>query len=154
MKNWNIWYLAGILAVLYFGSGMFEKLKSAQEKTTDQLIKLRAEVAGIGVKLQSDEQEKANFYKLQKNQDIWEGTGCAQCHNTIATALPIHKISVARAIEIVRYGTPESRAAGMPIYTPRATRDKNSITDADLKVRLDALYVKEFLDYAKPTTKE
>lgn len=149
MKNWNLWYLAGILAVLYFGSSMIEELKRVQEKTTDQLMKLRAEAEGIGRKLQTDEQEKTNFYKLQKNQDIWAGTGCAQCHNTLATALPIRKISIASAIEIVRNGTPETRAAGMPLYTPRATRDKNSITDADLKVRLDALYVKEFLDYAK-----
>lgn len=149
MKNWNIWYLAGILAVLYFGNSIFENLKESVEKNTDTLMKLRAEAQAIGTQLQSDEKEKALFYKLQKNQDVWAGTGCAQCHSTLENSLPIRKISVSEAIQIVRNGNERTRAAGMPTYTARASRDKNSITDADLKVRLDALYTKEFLDYAE-----
>ena len=149
MKNWNIWYLAGILAVLYFGNSIFENLKESVEKNTDTLMKLRAEAQAIGTQLQSDEKEKALFYKLQKNQDVWAGTGCAQCHSTLENSLPIRKISVSEATQIVRNGNERTRAAGMPTYTARASRDKNSITDADLKVRLDALYTKEFLDYAE-----
>lgn len=149
MKNWNIWYLAGILAVLYFGNSIFENIKESVEKNTDTLMKLRAEAQAIGTQLQSDEKEKVLFYKLQKNQDVWAGTGCAQCHNTLENALPLRKISVSEAIQIVRNGNERTRAAGMPTYTARASRDKNSITDADLKVRLDALYTKEFLDYAE-----
>lgn len=149
MKNWNIWYLAGILAVLYFGNSIFENLKESVEKNTDTLMKLRAEAQAIGTQLQSDEKEKALFYKLQKNQDVWSGTGCAQCHSTLDNALPLRKISVSEAIQIVRNGNERTRAAGMPTYTAKASRDKNSITDADLKVRLDALYTKEFLDYAE-----
>ncbi|STP08614.1 Uncharacterised protein [Helicobacter cinaedi] len=41
----------------------------------------------------------------------------------------------------------------MPNYTARATRDKNSITDSELKVRLDALYTQELLQYAKDKIK-
>lgn len=149
MKNWNIWFLAGILAVLYFGNSIFENLKESVEKNTDTLMKLRAEAQAIGTQLQADEKEKALFYKLQKNQDVWSGTGCAQCHSTLENALPLRKISVSEAIQIVRNGNERTRAAGMPTYTARASRDKNSITDADLKVRLDALYTKEFLDYAE-----
>lgn len=149
MKNWNLWYLAGILAVLYFGNSIFENIKESVEKNTDTLMKLRAEAQAIGTQLQADEKEKALFYKLQKNQDVWSGTGCAQCHSTLENALPLRKISVSEAIQIVRNGNERTRAAGMPTYTARASRDKNSITDADLKVRLDALYTKEFLDYAE-----
>lgn len=149
MKNWNIWFLAGILAVLYFGNSIFENIKESVEKNTDTLMKLRAEAQAIGTQLQADEKEKALFYKLQKNQDVWAGTGCAQCHSTLENALPLRKISVSEAIQIVRNGNERTRAAGMPTYTARASRDKNSITDADLKVRLDALYTKEFLDYAE-----
>lgn len=149
MKNWNLWYLAGILAVIYFGNSMIESVNAAINKNTDTLMKLRAEAQAIGTQLQSDEKEKALFYKLQKNQDVWAGTGCAQCHSTLDNALPLHKISVSEAIQIVRNGNERTRAAGMPTYTARASRDKNSITDADLKVRLDALYTKEFLDYAQ-----
>lgn len=149
MKNWNLWYLAGILAVLYFGNSIFENIKESVEKNTDTLMKLRAEAQAIGTQLQADEKEKALFYKLQKNQDVWAGTGCAQCHSTLENALPLRKISVSEAIQIVRNGNERTRAAGMPTYTARASRDKNSITDADLKVRLDALYTKEFLDYAE-----
>lgn len=152
MKNWNIWYLAGILSVLYFGNSIFENLKESVEKNTDTLMKLRAEAQAIGTQLQSDEKEKALFYKLQKNQDVWSGTGCAQCHSTLENSLPIRKISVSEAIQIVRNGNERTRAAGMPTYTARASRDKNSITDADLKVRLDALYTKEFIDYAEAKT--
>lgn len=149
MKNWNIWYLAGILAVIYFGNSMIESVNAAINKNTDTLMKLRAEAQAIGTQLQSDEKEKALFYKLQKNQDVWAGTGCAQCHSTLESALPMRKISVSEAIQIVRNGNERTRAAGMPTYNARASRDKNSITDADLKVRLDTLYTKEFLDYAQ-----
>ncbi|ETD27321.1 hypothetical protein [Helicobacter canis] len=149
MKNWNIWFLVGILAVIYFGNSMIESINNAINKNTDTLMKLRAEAQAIGTQLQSDEKEKALFYKLQKNQDVWSGTGCAQCHSTLENSLPIRKISVSEAIQIVRNGNERTRAAGMPTYTARASRDKNSITDADLKVRLDALYTKEFLDYAE-----
>ena len=150
MKNWNIWYLAGILAVIYFGYSMIESVNAAIEKNTDTLMKLRAEAQAIGTQLQSDEKEKALFYKLQKNQDVWAGTGCAQCHSTLETALPMRKISVSEAMQIVRNGNERTKAAGMPTYTARASRDRNSITDADLKVRLDSLYTKELLDFAKP----
>lgn len=150
MKNWNIWYLAGILAVIYFGNSMIESVNAAINKNTDTLIKLRAEAQAIGTQLQSDEKEKALFYKLQKNQDVWAGTGCAQCHSTLENALPLRKISVSEAIQIVRNGNERTKAAGMPTYTARASRDRNSITDADLKVRLDSLYTKELLDFAKP----
>ncbi|KAA8711149.1 hypothetical protein [Helicobacter canis] len=150
MKNWNIWYLAGILAVIYFGNSMIESVNAAINKNTDTLMKLRAEAQAIGTQLQSDEKEKALFYKLQKNQDVWAGTGCAQCHSTLDNALPLRKISVSEAIQIVRNGNERTRAGGMPTYAARASRDKNSITDADLKVRLDTLYTKEFfLDYAQ-----
>lgn len=149
MKNWNLWFLVGILAVIYFGNSMIESINAAINKNTDTLMKLRAEAQAIGTQLQSDEKEKALFYKLQKNQDVWSGTGCAQCHSTLDNALPLRKISVSEAIQIVRNGNERTRAAGMPTYTARASRDKNSITDADLKVRLDALYTKEFLDYAE-----
>lgn len=149
MKNWNIWYLAGILAVIYFGNSMIESVNAAINKNTDTLMKLRAESQAIGTQLQSDEKEKALFYKLQKNQDVWAGTGCAQCHSTLESALPMRKISVSEAMQIVRNGNERTKAAGMPTYTARASRDKNSITDADLKVRLDTLYTKEFLDYAQ-----
>ena len=149
MKNWNIWYLAAILSVLYFGNSMIQGIKESDEKVADQVMHLRAEAQAISTKLSTDEKEKAMFYKLQKNQDVWNGTGCATCHNTIQMALPIRKISVSEAINIVRNGNKTSIAGGMPTYAARATRDRNSITDADLKVRLDALYIKEFLDYAK-----
>ena len=149
MKNWNLWYLVAILSVLYFGNSMIEKVKEADKKVADQVMLLRAETQAISTKLSTDEKEKSMFYKLQKNQDVWNGTGCATCHNTIQMALPIRKISVSEAINIVRNGNETSIAGGMPTYAARATRDKNSITDADLKVRLDALYIKEFLDYTK-----
>lgn len=149
MKNWNLWYLAAILSVLYFGNSMIQSIKEADKKVADQVMLLRAEAQAISTKLSADEKEKAMFYKLQKNQDVWNGTGCASCHNTIEMALPIRKIGVAEAIQIVRVGNDRSIAGGMPTYVARATRDRNSITDADLKVRLDALYTKEFLDYAK-----
>lgn len=149
MTNWNLWYLAGILAVLYFGNSIFENVKESVDKNTEILMRLRAEAKAIGSQLQSDEKEKALFYKLQKNQDVWAGTGCAQCHTTLDNALPIRKITVSEAIQIVRNGNERTLSAGMPTYTARASRDKNSITDADLKVRLDALYTKEFLDYAE-----
>lgn len=149
MKNWNLWYLAGILAVLYFGNSMIQDVKGANAKVADQVMLLRAEAQAISSRINTDEKEKALFYKLQKNQDVWSGTGCAQCHSTMELALPIRKISVSEAIQIVRNGNERTRAGGMPTYTARASRDKNSITDADLKVRLDTLYTKEFLDYAE-----
>lgn len=150
MKNWNIWYLAGIIAVIYFGMGMVDGIKLTIDKNTDVLMKLRAEAQAIGTQLQADEKEKSLFYKLQKNQDVWAGTGCVQCHATLENALPLRKISVSEAMQIVREGNEKTKLAGMPTYTARADRNRNSITDADLKVRLDALYTKEFLDHAKP----
>lgn len=149
MKNWNLWFLAAILSILYFGNSMIQSIKEADKKVADQVMLLRAEAQAISTKLSTDEKEKAMFYKLQKNQDVWNGTGCAQCHNTIELSLPMRKISVSEAMQIVRQGNEKTLAAGMPTYTSRASRDKNSITDADLKVRLDALYVKDFLDYAE-----
>lgn len=149
MKNWNLWYFVSILCLIYFGNSMIKSIKEADSKVADQVTMLRAEAQAIATKLNADEKEKDMFYKLQKNQDIWSGTGCIQCHNTIEMALPIRKISIAEAMQVVRMGNERSIAGGMPQYVARATRDRNSITDADLKVRLDAIYIKEFLDYAK-----
>lgn len=150
MKNWNLWFLAAIFAVLYVGDRFVEELKINQIKLADKMTENQATLQTLSQQMNINEAERLNFYKLQKNQDVWAGTGCLQCHNSLKTALPINRISVAEAMEIVREGTERTKNLGMPTYVARGTRDRNSITDADLKVRLDALYVKEFLDYAEP----
>lgn len=149
MKNWNLWFLVAILAVLYIGDKFVQDLKVGQSKVADKVSENQAILQTLSQQMSINETERLSFYKLQKNQDVWAGTGCAQCHNTLKTSLPINRISVAEAMEIVREGTERTKALGMPTYTSRGTRDRNSITDADLKVRLDALYIKEFLDVAE-----
>lgn len=147
MKNWNIYFLAAIILIIYFGNGMVSEIKEGQNVLKDEMFKNRADMGAIITKIGADEKEKALFYKLQKNQDVWQGTGCAQCHSSLQLALPITKITIAEAMQIVREGNKRTRAGGMPTYAARGTRDRNSMTDADLKVRLDALYVKELLDF-------
>lgn len=149
MKNWNLWFLVAILAVLYIGDKFVQDLKVGQSKIADKVSENQAILQTLSQQMSINETERLSFYKLQKNQDVWAGTGCAQCHNTLKTSLPINRISVAEAMEIVREGTERTKALGMPTYASRGTRDRNSITDADLKVRLDALYIKEFLDVAE-----
>lgn len=149
MKNWNIWFFAAIIAVIYFGNSMIDGIKTNQNKIEDKLLLFSAKADAISVRLDAKEKEVADFYKLQKNQDTWQGTGCVQCHNTLSMSLPINKITIAEAIDVVRNGTEASRAGGMPQYSSRGTRDRHSITDSELKVRLDALYTKELLQYAK-----
>lgn len=149
MKNWNVFFLAAVLLVIYFGNGMISELVESQKSLKDELLKNRADMNSIITKIGADEKEKMLFYKLQKNQDVWAGTACGACHTSIQNALPITKISVSEAMQIVREGNEHTLAAGMPKFSARATRDRNSITDADLKVRLDALYIKELLDFAK-----
>ncbi len=153
MKNWNLWYFVGLLLILYVGNGMVDELKSGQKRLEDKMLQFQAKAEAITTRLNANEKESADFYKLQKNQDVWQGTACINCHNTLATALPIYKRTIPEAIEIVRNGNENSKAGGMPTYTSRATRDKNSITDSELKVRLDALYTQELLQYAKDKIK-
>lgn len=149
MKNWNIYFLGAIILIIYFGSGLVDDIKQGQKVIKDEIFKSRADMAAIMTKLGADEKEKALFYKLQKNQDVWQGTGCAQCHTNLQLALPITKITITEAMQIVREGNERTKAGGMPTYSARGTRDRNSMTDADLKVRLDALYVKELLDFVE-----
>lgn len=149
MKNWNIWFFIGLLVIIYFGESALEKLTQATASNKDKIEMMRGELSAIAKRLDTNDKDRINFYKVQKNQDVWSGTACINCHNSIQNALPINKISIAQAMEIVRNGNENTKKGGMPTYTSRATRDKNSITDADLKVRLDALYTKELLDYAK-----
>lgn len=149
MKNWNLWFLVAVLAIIYFGKGMVEDIVAQTARNKDELMALRGEVNAISKALNANEKDRITFYKLQKNIEVWQGTACLQCHGTIENALPISKITKAEAIEIVRNGTERSKAAGMPLYAARGTRDRNSITDSELKVRFDALYTKELLDYAK-----
>lgn len=150
MKNWNIFFFAAILLVIYFGKGMIDDITVGQKEVKDEMLKNRADMVAIINKIGADEKERMLFYKLQKNQDVWQGTGCAQCHTNLKNALPMSKISISEAMQIVREGNEKTKAAGMPLYSNRLTRDRNSISDADLKVRLDALYIKELLDYVDP----
>ena len=149
MKNWNLLFFLSVCAILYFGNGEVKDIIASMSKNKDEITLMRGELKAISQALNASEKDKMTFYKLQKNNEVWQGTACASCHNTIEMALPINKRSVAEAIEIVRNGTQRSREGGMPLYTPRATRDRNSITDSELKVRFDALYTKELLEYAK-----
>lgn len=149
MKNWNIWFFLGLVLTLYLGSKMVDDLRAGQKRIEDKLLRFSAKAESITTRLNASQKESADFYKLQKNQDVWEGTACANCHNTLETALPIYKRTIPEAIEIVRFGNDKTKAGGMPTYSSRATRDRNSITDSELKVRLDALYTQELLQYAK-----
>ncbi|TLD97677.1 hypothetical protein LS71_002750 [Helicobacter jaachi] len=147
MKSWLMY--AFFALALYFFYNMFERTNHKIEKTQDELRQIMANTSVIIEKVNADSKEASMLYKMQKNNDVWQGTACAYCHNSIETALPIYKRSVSEAILIVRLGTPHTQNKGMPLFSPRATRDKNSITDSELKVRLDSLYTKELLDSAK-----
>lgn len=149
MKNWNIWFFFGLVLLLYLGSRMVEDLRFGQKRIEDKLLSFSARLESVATAMNASQKESADFYKLQKNQDVWEGTACINCHNTLNTALPIYKRTIPEAINIVRNGTQETKAGGMPTYSSRPTRDSNSITDSELKVRFDALYTQEFLQYAK-----
>lgn len=108
----------------------------------------QAEFKAIASKIGSDENEKLQYLKLQANQNVWRETACIQCHNTTALALPINKITINEAIDIVRKGTEKSLAGGMPTYSARNTRGRDSITDSELQMRFQHLYTKEFLSVA------
>ncbi|NDJ26344.1 hypothetical protein GW575_00030 [Campylobacter sp. MIT 19-121] len=141
----NFVLIVFLIAVYVIFKGFVDEYVKINADLKDKIDIMFAETRALSVKMNLDEREKINFLKLSKNNEVFKGTGCIQCHNTIATALPIRKISVSEAMNIVRTGSKRSLEGGMPLYLARATRDKQSITDADLKVRLDVLYTEEFL---------
>lgn len=142
MKN-NILVLILVSVFFYFSvSGLRQDLKVIY----DNQITLIASNEAVFKKINADDKERVSLLKLQKNLEVWNGTGCIECHNTIKLALPLRKQSVSEAIRIVREGTEASKKGGMPQYLSKNTRGRDSITDSELKVRFDLLYTKEFFE--------
>lgn len=150
MKNWNIWFFLAIIAVLYYNNIQTDKLVSNYESVKSISLESIALSRAIGDKIQYDKKQESLYYKLEKNRKVLDGTGCVNCHARPELALPLHRISVSDAMAIVRKGNERSIAGGMPFYSDRATRDRNSITDADLRVRLDILYSREMIEMLPP----
>lgn len=147
------WIILVVIGLSLYNILLTDSLK----KQIDNLIHVtqnnQAEFKAIATKIGSDEDEKIRYLKLQANQNVWRETACIQCHNTTELALPINKITINEAIAIVREGNERSLAGGMPKYSARNTRGRDSITDSELQMRFQHLYTKEFLSVANEKKK-
>lgn len=149
MSSFNFWFFLAVCLICYFTFNSIEKLENLHAKTGESILRVETEITAIGKKLEIDKQEKLLDFKVKKNIQVFNGTSCVQCHNDRVLSLPINKISLEEAMLIVRNGNEVTKAKGMPTYLNRPTRDRYSITDPDLKVRLEQLYTTEFLEYSK-----
>lgn len=149
MKNFNLLTFLGIIIALVF---FYQKDSVEVERVStikDLIFEIKADIEGISTKIGIDERDKALAYKLQKNIEVWQGTTCIQCHNTLEMALPIHKINMQQAINIVRNGNKRSIAGSMPQYFSRSMRNKQYITEISLVEKLNVLITPNLLKYAK-----
>lgn len=119
-----------ILLILYFGNIMVDNLIQEKAILEDKILRYGAKIENIALKLNIIEKENIDFYKVQKNKDVFKNTSCLECHSSIDTALPIFKISIDEAIDIVRMAM-------------------SSFSTDGLRKRLNLLYTDELLEYAK-----
>ena len=144
MKN-NAFFLIFLALVSIFFYRSIDSVRGDLRGIFEKQNEIYASVNAIFTKINADENERLSALKLQRNLEVWQGTGCIECHNTLALALPMRKQTISEAINIVRVGTNKSLEGGMPLYNARNTRGRDSITDSELRVRFELLYTKEFL---------
>lgn len=145
-KNYIFVFIIAFVIFLYLGNDFKETNLKNMEFIKNQLKIDEALLQLLLRKQEIDYKTQQNVIKLETNRRVFENTDCLNCHNRPALALPIRKITLNEAMEIVRSGTEASLKGGMPLYNTKATRGASSITDADLKVRLEALYTSQFLN--------
>lgn len=139
-KNFNFWIFAGILVFVYVMNLRYQDINRRFANVEYALMIADADLKALFDVSQASQLESERYLRIEKNRRVWQGTGCAKCHVSSDLALPINNISVSDAMYIVRNGTQKSKAGGMPIYSSNVSRDSNSISDADLRVRLEILY--------------
>ena len=132
--------------------GFFYFIKSDVAEVKQDIITInnaigyvKIEQSAISKRLDVRELDKLYELKLSKNAEVLGDISCGKCHNSSDTALPIRKISVSEAINIVRFGSEKSQAGGMPIYKSFNNGKDAFISDSGLKQRLENLYTDDLL---------
>lgn len=146
-SNLNFWLAVVFFVAIYFGNNKIQEIENSLNKNTQTLIDLKAGAELLLNKQQIAEADRVALYKVRRNQEVWKGTACAQCHTSAKTALPIYNRSIPELIEIIRNGTDASKAGGMPLYSNKADRKKFSITDSEIQVRLELLMSEDILKH-------
>jgi len=149
MKFTDVGLVICIVALIYFTSIQMDRVYQGQSSINDRIDQLNGRVASIALKLQASDKEANSFYKLQKNQEFLKGTPCLDCHNTTATALPIHKRSPQDAIRIIRRGTTNSVEGGMPRYSFSNQKSVFYLDEIKITSIINKLYTQENLVYVK-----
>lgn len=152
-KIGQLWLIILAIGMNIYALNNLKNLDTEIIKSYNLMLENAARIESIFAKISADEDVKFKFLKLQKNLNVWQGTSCINCHNTAELALPITKISIIEAINIVRHGNTRTIAQGMPIYHARPTKGGENISDNELQTKLQSLYTKEFLDRAEPKRK-
>lgn len=149
MKLTDVGLIVCIVALIYFTSIQMDRVYQGQSSINDRIDQLNGRVAAVALKLQASDREANFFYKLQKNQELLKGTPCLDCHNTMATSLPIYKRTPQDAVRIIRRGTTNSVGGGMPRYSFSNQKSAFYLDEIKIASIINKLYTQENLSYVK-----
>ena len=141
----NIIYTLSFILIIY----CTYNLNLLQIENKERINIVDGRLAAIMNKLNIAEKDRILFSKLEKNQEVWKGTPCIECHITTKTALPIYKRTAEQALNIIRNGSLNTESKGMPVYKYINNKD---LSDLQLLQKLNELYTTENLQYAKDLT--
>lgn len=148
--NKNLWIaIIIIIASLYLTYSDNKRLDKKIDIITERMKENTAILEISKNRFEIKEKEILLEKRNRLNQEVWSETGCIRCHNIDKNQLPVYNRSVDEAIRIVRYGTPHTVNEGMPLYSKSNARNSTSITDTELKFRLQNLYIPEYMKLAK-----
>lgn len=148
MDKLSVFLLALCAVVFWFIKSDIDELLSRFKYTNMQVETIKAYQQALNTRLDVKELDTLYELKLLRNKEMLGDTSCGECHNSSDTALPIRKISLNEAINVVRFGNERSTAMGMPIYKSFNNGKDPFITDSGLKTRLEQLYTDELLKTA------
>lgn len=145
-----LWIVIVISVVsLWLGYIDNKNVSKKLDSITDRIRENSAALEVAKNKFEIREKEISIEKRNKLNQEVWSETGCLRCHNYEQNQLPIYNRNIDDAIKIVRVGTPHTISEGMPTYSKTNSRNSTSITDTELRFRLQNLYTPEFIKLAK-----
>lgn len=155
MNNITTAVVGLMLVVLYLVHQDLQQIKDTQVKQLSINENQAVNFQTISKRLDVTEMDRLQEVKLLKNKETLGDLSCGKCHNGDRNALPLTRISIEEAYDIVRNGNENTRNKGMPLYTNINTGKQNKpvISDSVLRSSLEKLYTPELLRTAKDVSR-